>query len=287
MSNVGQLKVTTVKPDSVLYFDPGSSFPRYKLGLTANKRCIKPTKADVIVVSGNTNRSVSDEEYTCIECTDGVYFVEKEMWEKFYSGKLDNFLKAIANYKPLNDPKVVYSGKFAGYTKESVYIAKYIENEYTLNYITDIDLDKIINNMCPEPTYEELVSIIDMLNSEDAATVQLGVKMIQGYNASKYKMTLRLILCTRSNWFLFTKNTVGTKQLMETLEIDRYRVTDNFISGCRYVCNSGESYTAEDIAISKKLSKKLLTEYFQKQYQDYFINQNFKWLPDERKIELK
>jgi hypothetical protein len=60
-------------------------------------------------------------------------------------------------------------------------------------------LDKIINDLCPEPTYEEIESIVDMLNSEDAATVQLGVKMIQGYNANKYRLTLRLILCTRDN----------------------------------------------------------------------------------------
>lgn len=53
--------------------------------------------------------------------------------------------------------------------------------------------------MCPEPTYEEFVSILDMLDSQDASVVQLGTKMIAGYNVDKYKLSMRLILTTRSN----------------------------------------------------------------------------------------
>ena len=53
--------------------------------------------------------------------------------------------------------------------------------------------------MCPEPTYEEFLSIIDMLNSDDASIVQLGIKMLVGYNVEKYKLSFRLILQTRTN----------------------------------------------------------------------------------------
>jgi hypothetical protein len=53
--------------------------------------------------------------------------------------------------------------------------------------------------MCPEPTYEEMLSLLDMLNSEDASIVQLGVKMITGFNVEKYRLTFRLILYTRKN----------------------------------------------------------------------------------------
>ena len=53
--------------------------------------------------------------------------------------------------------------------------------------------------MCPELTYQEISSIIEMLDSEDASVVQLGMKTLTAYNASKYKLTLRLILCSREN----------------------------------------------------------------------------------------
>ncbi len=51
--------------------------------------------------------------------------------------------------------------------------------------------------MCPEPTFDELCSIIDMLNSDDAAVVQLAIKTLSAYDIAKYKLTFRLILYTR------------------------------------------------------------------------------------------
>lgn len=51
--------------------------------------------------------------------------------------------------------------------------------------------------MCPEPTFDELCSIIDMLNSDDAAVVQLAIKTLSAYDVAKYKLTFRLILHTR------------------------------------------------------------------------------------------
>ena len=208
------------------------------------------------------NRRISDDtEYCVIECTDAIYFVEKDEFNTYFNGNLSTFCSRISKYQKLENPNIIYTGRLAGYDKHNVYLAKYLDGEYTIDYITDVDLDKIINKMCPEPTYEELSSIVDMLNSEDAATVQLGVKMIQGYNVDKYKMTLRLILCTRQNWWLYTRNTVGTKQLMETLNLDRYKIQEAFQYGCRYVAKDGETYTIEDVQIkcSHSISRKYIT----------------------------
>jgi hypothetical protein len=47
------METTTIKPGSKLFFDPGSSFPRFKLAMSDNKRCIKLDKGDYIVVSGD------------------------------------------------------------------------------------------------------------------------------------------------------------------------------------------------------------------------------------------
>ena len=85
------------------------------------------------------------------------------------------------------------------FDKDSLYLARYALGSYNLPYITDNNLDKVICDMCPEPTYEEILSLIDMLDSEDASVVQLGVKMLTGFNVEKYKLTFRLILYTRSN----------------------------------------------------------------------------------------
>ena len=48
----------------------------------------------------------------------------------------------------------------------------------------------------------------------------------------------------------------------------------------------GETYTVEDVAIAKKLANKFFTEYFQDEYNKLLQN-NYPWLPDERKIKLE
>lgn len=285
LSNVDTFETTTITPESKLYFDQGSNFPRFKLSLSDNKRCIKTSKANYIVVSGNKDFKTTSDEYVIIEDDADVVLILKNDYDDWYNGKLDVFLTGVSQYKLFSNPKVIYTGRLSSYSKDSVWIAKYADGEYTLEYITDKNLDKIICNMCPEPTYEELLSIIDMLNSDDASVVQLGVKMLAGYNVEKYKLSLRLILCTRTNWWNYSKTLVATKQLVETLDINHYRISDSFSAGVYYVDDGKTDYTVEDIAISKKLATKLLTEEFQRQYNSY-IQQDYKWIPDERKIKL-
>ena len=285
IKNIDTFETTRIKPESKLYFDSGSGFPRFKLSLSDNKRCIKTSKADYIVVSGNTERNITNDEYVIIEDNTQVVLISKNDWDNWYGSKLEFFIKGVSAYKTFDDPKVVHVGRLSSYSKSSVWMAKYTDGEYTLQYITDKNLDKIICDMCPEPTYEELLSIIDMLNSDDASIVQLGVKMLAGYNVDKYKLSLKLILYTRTNWWNYSKTLVATKQLVETLDINHYRISDNFSSGVYCVDDGKSDYTVEDIAIAKKLANKFITEEFQRQYNVY-IQQGYKWLPDEHKIKL-
>ena len=67
LSNIDTFETTTVKPESKLYFDSGSGFPRFKLSLSDNKRCIKTSKANYIVVSGNKEFKTTTDEYIVIE----------------------------------------------------------------------------------------------------------------------------------------------------------------------------------------------------------------------------
>ena len=288
LSGVDNHRTKTIKSNSTLYFDQGSSFPRFKLGLTDNKRCIKTTKANYIVVSGEVNVTSTNESYVVLEDSEGIYFIRTDQWDTFFGGQLSVFtnnLNGLHDFK--SDVKVIYNGKLQSFDKDSLYIVKYINGEYTVPFITDNDLDKICCSMCPEPTYEEFLSIIDMLNSDDASVVQLGVKMLTGYNIDKYKLSFRLILCTRKNWFEWSKNLVACKQLVDTLGIDRYSIYDNFSSGCNRVEHSGETYDVEDIAIAKRLAYKFIKEDLQKYLNNYYISRDYTWMPDERTIELK
>ena len=288
LSKVDSFKTKTIKAESTLYFDSGSAFPRFKLGLTDNKRCIKTAKANYIVTSGETNYRLSSKEYVVLEDCTGIYFVAYDEWKIYFNENLTNFVNRMIGFHNFaSDVKVIYTGRLQSYEKDSLYLAKYATGEYTVPYIIDTDLDKICCSMCPEPTYEEFLSIIDMLNSDDASVVQLGVKMLAGYNVDKYKLSFRLILCTRKNWFEWSKNLVACKQLVDTLGIDRYSIYDNFVSGCYRAQRNGETYTVEDIAIAKKLAYKFIKQDLQNYLQNYYFSRDYEWLPDERTIELK
>ena len=288
LTNVLNQKITTLNPKSTLFFDQSSGFPRFKLGLTDNKRCIKIPKADYIVVSGDTTTYVSNKEYVVIEDGNTIYFVWQDEWDTWFEGRLSDFEAKLVGYHDFSaDAKVIYKGKVQSYTKDSLYLAKYINGEYTVPFITDNDLDKICCSMCPEPTYDEFISIVDMLNSEDTSIVQLGIKLLSGYNVEKYKLSFRLILQTRSQWYKCCGNLVACKQLIDTLGINRYNIQDSFSYSSSYCQKPGETYTTEDVAIAKRLAYKFIKEDLEKYaYNNYFSN-SFIWLPDERTVKLE
>lgn len=287
LKNIGTFETKTLKPESKLCFDPGSGFPRFKLALSDSKRCIKVDKADCIVVSGDNDVKISEYSWYVLEDDNTVYFITEDNWNNYFGGftSFKNMLMPYVNFE--GNLSLTYTGVIASYTKESLYLAKYADGIYTKPFITDKELDKIICKMCPEPTYDEFESILEMLNSEDASIVQLGVKMITGYNVDKYKLSMRLILCTRLNWYLYTKNTVGTQQLMQTLGLTQYQIKEDFSDGVRTIQRKNEVYEAVDVAIAKKLSTKMVKDWLQETYQRYLLQYDYEWLPDERKVELK
>ena len=288
LSNVDNLRTTTINPESKLFFDQSSGFPRFKLGLTDNKRCIKVPKADYIVVSGEVNYSITSEQLVVIQDSKGVYIIDWDDWVMYFGSDFQKLKTQLCGYHTFEpDAQIIYIGRIQSYSKDSLYLAKYVNGEYTVPYITDTDLDKICCSMCPEPTYDEFLSIVDMLNSEDASVVQLGIKMLTGYNVEKYKLSFRLILCTRRNWYDWSRNLVACKQLLDTLKLDTYKIYDNFVSGAGYVQRGGETYDAEDIAIAKKLAAKFMREDLQNYLERYYISRGYEWLPDERTVELK
>lgn len=78
LSEISKNETKTIKPESILYFDSGSGFPRFKLALTDNKRCIKLDKADYIVVSGSNHCRQLGTNYVVLEDDTLVYFIRQE-----------------------------------------------------------------------------------------------------------------------------------------------------------------------------------------------------------------
>jgi hypothetical protein len=75
--------------------------------------------------------------------------------------------------------------------------------------------------------------------------------------------------------------------LVETLDINNYDIYDNFVSGCYRCARQNENYTLEDVAIAKQLGTKFIREDLQKYLNNYYVDRDYVWMPDERTVELK
>lgn len=283
ISSIKQQFVTKVNADSVLYFDESSKFPRYKLTISANKRCIKPVKADFIVVN-DFRDPISISTRYCIFKNDIDYFMISEGdYDSEFKTTLSNLINRVTPFQELGDLELVYSGPIMVLDKTNNYIFKWMNGDYTQSFITDENLDKQLNELCPEPTAEELNSIVEMLDSDDDNVVKLGTKMLSGYNVTKYPLTFRLILLSRNKWWMWTRNTVSTKQMVDSLHINGRNVTDNFAYALYYVEEDGFEYTAEDVALAKQICAPMVEKYLMEQWRN-LSREHYQFLPNHVKI---
>lgn len=184
-------RVYTLKPGSTLLFDKNSNFPRMKLQGTDFKRCIKANKATAYVV--NTFIPTDYEKVNCIIVDiAGVSVYAKTSW---FSDGYDNFFSKFG--KPY---KVHEIEAFVRTGHEYDWLQNYLENQLTLPIITDGDLNKQVFKNCDELTPEIINSAISMIRSTDPTTMKLGFEALGNYDVTKYKGTLKFLLCQNTRW---------------------------------------------------------------------------------------
>lgn len=284
ISSIKQQFVTKVNSDSILYFDESSKFPRYKLTIGTNKRCIKPVKANFIVVNDfNKPFTISNSYYLFKNNINDYFMISENDYDMEFNRTLSNLINRVTPFQELGDLELVYSGPIMLLDKTNNYIFKWMNGDYTQSFITDENLDKQLNELCPEPTVEELNSIVEMLDSDDDSVVKLGTKMLSGYNVTKYPLTFRLILLTRNKWWMWTRSTVSTKQMVDSLHINGRNVSDNFSYALYYIEEDGFEYTAEDIALAKQVCIPMVENYLMEQWKNLSRN-HYQFLPNHVKI---
>ena len=109
--DINKFRIKTIKPDSKLYFDQGSEFPRFKLNLSTNKRTIKSEKADVIVVSNKPFVKTTFDDYIVIEDDEFVFIMEDEHFERLFKRNFNQFIKCTSAFQKYSNPKLIYTGK--------------------------------------------------------------------------------------------------------------------------------------------------------------------------------
>ena len=81
---------------------------------------------------------------------------------------------------------------------------------------------------------------------------------------------------SRRDWYYQTSTTVGTKQLLDTLGINPSKIYNDFGTAVmrNAFAKADETYTPEDIAMSKQISKKLIEDWAQSYCNSYFFKAN-------------
>lgn len=125
ISGIKQQFITKVAPDSVLYFDESSKFPRYKLTISTNKRCIKPAKAKFVVVDELSKpMCYLDTYYIFKNALGNHYLISESAYDEAFRCNLKTFINQINQIQEIGDLELVYSGPIMLLDKSNNYIFK-------------------------------------------------------------------------------------------------------------------------------------------------------------------
>lgn len=218
-----------------VYFDPICKFPRFKLSeFTSIKRCIKPEKADAIVITVPTFsnylytnyevfKSPSTEKYY----TTRTYDIDTEKMRIILNvSKVtpNDLLISLKNKELIEQDTIhIFSGRPISLSVNEYKSLSTIDSFKNTPFIIDKTLDEAISKTLDSPESSDFETIKEFLKSGDIATVELGMKLLLNYNVlEKACETGMLILNNRQN-ILRTKavNSVGFKNLLASLNISK------------------------------------------------------------------
>ena len=220
-----------------IYFDPQSTYPRYKLRENSNfQRVLKIEKADAVI---------SQNEYDYNErLTDGLVF--KDDYDNIYllnsysisHIKDESFHQNYENCKVLedqineyfisNDLEPILNLKIiekSGYIPTSVKLATSLYNLFNVytKIVFEKDIDAFINKSLLDMTNDEYDQINSMLSSTDENTVELGLNLLSGYNINDNICKIGTLIALNANNIFYNKgsNRVGFQQIISTLNINK------------------------------------------------------------------
>jgi len=241
---IKDLKYSELTQDTTLYFSKSSNFPRLKLENTGFKRCIKLDKADFVIINPNslTNSSTS---FHVIETDTTIYLVYYH--DLYYKrDKLENFL----GFK-IQDYGIMHFYEMTEKRKDLFDLI----HQSNVKFVHDDTLNKVINKGDEILDKDSMMNIYSMLKSSDLDTVELGLKMLTGFNVDKTPLTISVMLLLNHRWwFTNARTNVLVQNMLKQLDICNKR------SGAHFPYNITCLHIYKETAseYDKELAKSLL-----------------------------
>ena len=252
--------INKIPENPVFYFDASSKYPRTKIQICNYKRCIKPSKANVIVIENPVKWVLVEQPFTLLTDDNFVYAIpSEEFYLKFKGDPTAVVIDKNIGYKFNGELHIIYSGKIKLLDDPSNIVTQFNNGSYKGPFITDADLDKTINTSLPDPNLEELKTIKEMLDSSDKNIIKLGAMMAAGYNITKWPLVFRVMLCSRGAWVRPENggSAVIIEQMRSTLKIPKRFYHSGLRDAIWVIQGLKEKYSQEDIAITKEFVRQL------------------------------
>lgn len=218
---VSQIQYVDLKPHTTLYFSKSSNFPRVKLENSCFKRCIKVDKADYVVINPDslttneiTHHYIDLGDKICLASYYDTYY-NKDDVEKFLGCEVDS--RKTMTFYELTE-------------KRNDLVQLMIDP--SVEFISDDTLNKSINEGDETLDESTMMAIYGMLNSTDTESIELGLKMLTGFNLNKTPVTISTLLLLNQRWYHTNAYTnVLVQNMMEQLNMSSMRGASSFFPG--------------------------------------------------------
>ena len=273
---------SNIDKDSVIYYDKSTKYPRTKSALYGYKRCIKPEKADIVVLGHLPNVKVSSNNYIIFTNSKNkiIYSIPIEYLDRYFKGSIE----LIANLPEFKDTtlKIIHEGRIQFVWDPTGMIEKFNSGVYNKPFLMDTDLDKVINCNLPDPTLDDIIAIDEMIKSQDNNTIRLGSTIAAGFNVTKWPLTFRLLFERYHNWQnpFNGGNLSIVAQMSKSLQLSGGWSLWSVINTLDRV---KETYSEEDIALAKEYARTLPEiKPFCETKDEYYLD-TIPFIPDEYK----
>lgn len=259
-----------------LYFDSSSTYPRFKIKDTSFQRVIKIEKCEAAIISDQVSYQPGGGtffiyEYTNSNSEKAIYCICPEEFKKDDSFIYDevcsfgsDFIDSVKvlNYLPKGST-LIYSGEICFCDSIFAEAIDNIINKYP-KYAKESTLDKIVNGTLEDINEETLLSLNDMLSSSDESVAELGLKILQGLNVTKFPLSITCLIYGNYGSIFSNKalNTTGVNQVLKSLRIIISYIPRDPILGISNILKSSiwRDGSEADINLATILCKAIITK---------------------------
>lgn len=268
---------------NTFYFHKDSKFPRFKLMGTDYKRCIKPDKADYIVLPEVKHQYIyiwSND--VCRIYTDGnkMYTIHLQTFNDYFVND-SNFISEINRLDGISLTFVKQIETLCYVEKSNLCWIDAYNNKFTKPIITDNMLDIKLSQSFPTMTENDVEQIDSMLQSSDTSVQELGLKMLTGFNIFETSTLIKVLIFKNYRNIAYTMNGGGiaVQKMLNGIDFPRSGYVSPFPNWVNRIIEEGDKYSDFEAEQIKKLLIPLYKQLAENAMKSVYVSESCPFVP--------